>query len=222
MDFSQEYSIIGEICRNVCKDKDLVDDLIQEVTLIWLAQDEDKKDGIRSYFKFWVSRVVTNQWNSNTSPFWTKYRKGFFVELDDHPYEEPEWEEEMEWDLEKAVNELFPSDKILIQLYYEEGLTITRIAEKRNIDRSWVSLQLKRIRGLLKLDHDLHGLTKKQIQEIASEEIANLIGKTRLSMEESTRILLFYRKLTGSNNNNLLLKENIKGTLRYLIEHLKL
>jgi len=224
LDFNQEYSIIGEICRNICKDKDLVDDLIQEVTLIWLQQDEDKKEGIRGYFKFWITRVVTNQWKSNTSPFWTKYRKGFFVDYDDHAYLEPAepGETPPEWEVERAVNELFPSDKILIDLYYKQGFTITDIAKKRNIDRSWVGIQLKRIRGLLKLDHDLHGLNKRQLYEKASDELANYIGKTRLSMEEGTRILLYYRKITGSNNNNLLLKENIKGALKYLIKHLNL
>jgi hypothetical protein len=85
-----------------------------------------------------------------------------------------------------------------------------------------VSLQLKRIRGLIKLDYNLHNLTKSQIREVASAELINYIGKTRLSLDEGTRILLYYRKLTGSNNNNLLLKENIKGALKFLIDELKL
>jgi len=85
-----------------------------------------------------------------------------------------------------------------------------------------VSLQLKRIRGLIKLDHDLHGLDRKQLAELIGNEVINYIGKTRLSTEEGTRILLYYRKLTGSNNNNLLLKENIKGALKFLVNELKL
>jgi RNA polymerase sigma factor (sigma-70 family) len=224
LNFQDEYKIIGEICRNVCKDKTLVDDLIQEVSLIWIQQDEDKKEGIRGYFKFWITRVVLNQYQSNTSPFWTKYRKGFFVDYQDQEYQEPEetLDEVKEWEVEHAVNELFPSDKILIDLYYKQGFTITNIAKKRNIDRSWVGIQLKRIRGLLKLDHDLHGLNLLQLKEKATDELANYIGKTRLSMEEGTRILLYYRKITGSNNNNLLLKENIKGALKFLINELKL
>ena len=224
MTFEDEYIIIQDICRNVCKDPNLVDDLIQEVSLIWIQQDEDKKDAIRSYFKFWISRVVTNQYKSSTSPFHTKYRKGFFVDYEDQEYDEPDYELEQpkEWSVEKAMDELFPSDKILIDLYYKQNKTITQISKERNIDRSWVSLQLKRIRGLIKLDYDLHGITNKQLKERASEEVANYIGKTRLSMEEGTRILLYYRKFTGSNNNNLLLKENIKGALKFLIEHLSL
>lgn len=223
MDFNQEYSIITEICKNVCRDPDLVDDLIQEVSLVWLQQEEDKKNGIRSYFRFWVSRVITNQYNSKTSPFWTKYRKGFFVEFSDvHHVPDEEYVEHPEWDVKLAMQELFPSDRILVEMYYIKGLTITDIAKKRNIDRSWVSLQLKRIRGLLRLDHELFGLTLNQIQTQASDELSNYIGKSRLSMEEGTRILLYYRKITGSNNNNLLLKDNIKGALTYLVTHLKL
>ena len=224
MTFEDEYTIIQEICRNVCKDPDLVDDLTQEVSLIWFQQDEDKKDAIRSYFKFWISRVVTNQYKSSTSPFHTKYRKGFFVDYEDQGYEEPDYdlEQVQEWSVDQAIDELFPSDRVLIELYYKKGYTITQIAKEKDIDRSWVSLQLKRIRGLIKLDYNLHNLTKYQIREVASAELINYIGKTRLSLDEGTRILLYYRKLTGSNNNNLLLKENIKGALKFLIDELKL
>lgn len=224
MTFEDEYTIIQEICRNVCKDPDLVDDLTQEVSLIWFQQDEDKKDAIRSYFKFWISRVVTNQYKSSTSPFHTKYRKGFFVDYEDQGYEEPDYdlEQVQEWSVDQAIDELFPSDRVLIELYYKKGYTITQIAKEKDIDRSWVSLQLKRIRGLIRLDHDLHGLDRKQLAELIGNEVINYIGKTRLSMEEGTRILLYYRKLTGSNNNNLLLKENIKGALRFLVNELKL
>ena len=81
MTFEDEYTIIQEICRNVCKDPDLVDDLTQEVSLIWFQQDEDKKDAIRSYFKFWISRVVTNQYKSSTSPFLYLVWKGEVLDL---------------------------------------------------------------------------------------------------------------------------------------------
>lgn len=221
---NKEYEIIQQVCRNVCRDKDLVDDLIQEIALIWIQQEEDKKEGIRKYFRFWITRVVTNQYKSTTSPFWTKYRKGFFVDYQEekHVLPDEDLEGESEWSIEKAMGELFPSDKILLELYYEKGLTITEIAAQRDIDRSWISIQLKRIRGLLRLDHDLHGLSKTQLEEHIGDEIINYIGKTRLSLEEGTRILMYYRKVTGSNNNNMLLKDNIKGALNYLIKHLNL
>ncbi len=223
LDFGQEYEIISEICKNVCREPDLVDDLIQEVSIIWLQQPEDKKPGIRSYFKFWISRVVTNQYHSKTSPFWTKYRKGFFVEYTDaYDPEDVQYPDEPEWDVQKAINDLFPADKVLIEMFYFKNLTITQIAKKRGIDRSWVSLQLKRIRGLLKLDHELFGMSTTQIRSRATDELINYVGKSRLSTEEGTRILLYYRKLTGSNNNNMLLKENIKGALKFLIHDLKL
>jgi predicted DNA-binding protein YlxM (UPF0122 family) len=146
------------------------------------------------------------------------------VDYEDQEYDEPnyELEEPKEWSVEKAMDELFPSDRVLIDLYYKQNKTITQISKERNIDRSWVSLQLKRIRGLIKLDHDLHGLNPQQLRRKIGDEIVNYIGKTRLSMDEGTRILLYYRKVTGSNNNNLLLKENIRGALKYLTEHLKL
>jgi RNA polymerase sigma factor (sigma-70 family) len=218
-----EYSIIQEICRNQCHDPDLVDDLIQEVTLVWINQDLPRQESIRSYFRFWVSRVISNQWKSTSSPFWKQYRSIQVHEPLGDIWDEPqELEDELEWDIKKAMCELFPSDNFLLNLYYEQGLSITEISKRKNIDRSWVSANLKRIRNLLKLDHDLFGVSQARLREIASEEIINYVGKTRLSMEEGTRILLYYRKLTGSSNNNLLLKENIRGALKELVKILNL
>jgi len=220
----QEYKIIREICRNQCHDQDLVDDLIQDVTLIWLNQTEGQKTTIRSYFRYWVSRVVTNQWKSTSSPFWKTYRMTWTHEplgdVWDSP-QEPE-DEAKEWDVQVAISELFPSDQTLLKLYYDQGMSITEISAKKNIDRSWVSSNLKRIRALLKLDHDLWGLSKTRLKEVATEEIVSYVGKTRLSMEEGTRILLYYRKLTGSINNNMLLKENIRGALKELVRILNI
>ena len=135
--------------------------------------------------------------------------------------QEPE-DEAKEWDVQVAISELFPSDQTLLKLYYDQGMSITEISAKKNIDRSWVSSNLKRIRALLKLDHDLWGLSKTRLKEVATEEIVSYVGKTRLSMEEGTRILLYYRKLTGSINNNMLLKENIRGALKELVRILNI
>ena len=65
-------------CRSVCKDKSLVNDLQQEVLLIILqyrpqsALDRAYKENNHLGL---IRRIITNNYYSNTSPFFSKYRK---------------------------------------------------------------------------------------------------------------------------------------------------
>lgn len=63
---------------HICHDSSLADDLQQEVLLIVLeykpesALDRAYQDGKHLGL---IRRIITNQYRSTTSPFWTKYRK---------------------------------------------------------------------------------------------------------------------------------------------------
>lgn len=62
----------------ICQDKSLADDLQQEVLLIVLEyKPESALDKAYSEGKHLglIRRIITNQYRSTTSPFWTKYRK---------------------------------------------------------------------------------------------------------------------------------------------------
>ena len=65
-------------CRSVCHDASLVEDLQQEILLIVLeykpesALDRAYGDGKHLAL---IRMIITNQWRSTTSPFWTKYRR---------------------------------------------------------------------------------------------------------------------------------------------------
>ena len=66
-----------QICQ-ICHDSSLADDLHQEILLIVLeykpesALDRAHQDGKHLGL---IRRIITNQYRSTTSPFWTKYRK---------------------------------------------------------------------------------------------------------------------------------------------------
>ena len=65
-------------CRSVCSNQSLVDDLMGEVLLIILEY--KPQSALDSAYKennhlALIRRVITNQWRSNTSPFYAKYRK---------------------------------------------------------------------------------------------------------------------------------------------------
>ena len=53
------------------------DDLTQEVYLILLQYNQDKLAELISNneIKYFISKIITNQYHSQTSPFWKKFRK---------------------------------------------------------------------------------------------------------------------------------------------------
>lgn len=68
---------IETIAKN-CGVKDCYyDDFVQEIYLIIWEYDEGKLWEIynNKHLKYFISRIILNQWNSKTSPFYTKYRK---------------------------------------------------------------------------------------------------------------------------------------------------
>lgn len=54
-----------------------LDDLAQDIYVILLQMEEEKLVNLfnNNELDFWIARVILNQYFSNTSPFYTKYRK---------------------------------------------------------------------------------------------------------------------------------------------------
>lgn len=54
-----------------------LDDLAQDIYLILLEMDEEKLVELyeNKQLNYWIARIILNQYFSNTSPFFTKYRK---------------------------------------------------------------------------------------------------------------------------------------------------
>lgn len=70
---------LEKMCKLMCKDDaQLVDDLIQEILLIVLEFKPDSKlEEVynKGQHLFFIKRIINNQYNSTTSPFYKKYRK---------------------------------------------------------------------------------------------------------------------------------------------------
>ena len=75
---------IKEICSKFCKDETLCADLIQEVTLIMLQKDETLIYLLnsRGELLYYINKVVRNQFNSKTSPFYKQFKKLKTIEYD--------------------------------------------------------------------------------------------------------------------------------------------
>lgn len=218
-----EWQVIQEICTKICHNSDLVQDLIQEISIIWLELDPDKKQLIRDkgIFSFWVARTVTNQWHSSTSTFYTKYRR-----------EHQELPREIEMVLElnsgeteviELINEwisfLFPSERTIVNAYYYSGLTIAQISAKFSVDKNFVWNTIHRVLRSFRRKLEWHN-TPPSRQELA-QLIRPLEGKTKLKIEERQLVLDVANSIFKDKFYNVHDRKQITSILTRIISHLK-
>lgn len=67
------------------------EDFIQDLWLIILEKPSELIVGLiqRNEFKFWLYKVIRQQINSTTSPYYTKYRKLSLISNELQTYQEP-------------------------------------------------------------------------------------------------------------------------------------
>lgn len=80
--------VVENLCRNIGVSSNYIDDLVQEVYLIMLEYDQEKLKQIyeKGEINYWLTRIIMNQYCSNTSPFYKKYRK-YYDFIDDNNLE---------------------------------------------------------------------------------------------------------------------------------------
>lgn len=221
-----EYTIITEVCHNLCRDRALVGDLIQEITLAWCEVNEDKQKRVRDTgsFKWWTIKTTKNQWHSVSSPFYGKYRKNQTKEWDPDvliPEEVYDHEgDEMLALLEKHVNTLFPSEYNIIQSYYIHGMTIMQICHRFGVDKNFVWNMIKRVGRSIKrkMEWDLYGWNKEQMSEL----VVDFIGRKKLKIEERQIILDVHNYVHKERFNNVYDKEEINKILSRVAKTLKI
>lgn len=69
--------LVEDIARNIKVTPDYYDDFVQETYVTLLEYDNTKLNEIfdKKQIKYFVVRIMLNNWNSRTSPFYTKYKK---------------------------------------------------------------------------------------------------------------------------------------------------
>ena len=89
---------VETICKNIGVSPKYMDDLVQEIYLILLEYNQTKLQELydNGQINFFLTRIIKNQWCSNTSPFYKKYRKyydlidgnneGIMIDVEDDEY----------------------------------------------------------------------------------------------------------------------------------------
>ena len=110
---------IKSICRKI--GGNLADDLYQELMIIILEYNKEKLLDIynKGYYKWFIVKTLTNQFNSNSSPFNKKYRPKELDYLPEHTYDKNI--DILINKIEVELNKLHWYDKELFKAYITSG-----------------------------------------------------------------------------------------------------
>jgi len=102
--------------------------------------------------RFYIVRMMMNQFRSTTSPFYQKYRTPT-VEIEFQDYEEPEVyvdHTDKLTQIQDALANLNWYDKMLFEIFVKENHTISSLSRATGIPRTSVNLTITRVRNYLK------------------------------------------------------------------------
>ena len=160
------------MCYGLTKDKEAIDDAVQELYVYFLSMnpstlrsiwEKDGTDGIVRYGAVVLRRALT----SPRSPFYYKYKKYYtnLIGLNYNTsatqnnfhksiYNLPEEEvDNYQWtkleEIDKVLDGLYWYDKKIFELYYS-GETLDSLAQKTGISRNSLFTTIDKVRALLK------------------------------------------------------------------------
>jgi len=223
----EEYKLLTNLVKKLAQNKQLSDDLIQEVAIYWIELDGEKKQNIRDkgLVQAWFIRTIMNQDRSKTSYFYRKYKTQPTLNSDDlgeimeDTYTEDELEEKL--DLVKSwIEDLFPSDKNIIKDYYEKGLTIMGISAKYQVDKNYTVSVLSRVKASFYRRLIWRKVPKSVMEIFLIENIAPLVGKKRLKAEERQFVLDAHNFMYKTKHNAYFDLELCSYLLKSLIQKL--
>jgi DNA-directed RNA polymerase specialized sigma24 family protein len=143
------FNELKKICDKVTRGEDS-DDLLQLSVEQFLKN--KKSDDIPDNEKFFFfARIVRNNYNSNSSPYYHTYRKFKFSEIDNLDIQYLELEEspiDLLW-VTDQLNNLEWYFKRLMELYIEEGCSITKLSKRTTIPLNSVSRDINKVRKIL-------------------------------------------------------------------------
>jgi DNA-directed RNA polymerase specialized sigma24 family protein len=140
---------LKKICNRITRGADS-EDLLQLSVEQFLSNKKVSTvpDGEKLFF---FARIVRNNYNSNSSPYYHQYKKFKFIEIENVDIEYLEDREpliSMEW-VKGELNKLEWYYKRLMELYIEEGCSITKLSKRTEIPINSVSRDINKVRKIL-------------------------------------------------------------------------
>jgi RNA polymerase sigma factor (sigma-70 family) len=161
------------MCYGITKDKEQIDDAVQELYLYFLSMNPDtlksiwEKDGTEGIIRYGAV-VLRRALTSPRSPFYYKYKKYYknlvgvnyktsatqnnfhksIYNIPEEKLDNYQWEKLEE--IDKILDGLYWYDKKVFELYYCEGNTLDSLAKKTGISRNSLFTTIDKVRAILK------------------------------------------------------------------------
>lgn len=146
---TQNLSELKKICSSVTRGDDS-DDLLQLSVEQFLSNKKVPTipDGEKLFF---FARIVRNNYNSQSSLYYRQYKKFKFQEIDNIELQYLDYEEPLitlEW-VKGELDRLDWYYKRLMELYIEEGCSISKLSKRTTIPINSVSRDINKVRKIL-------------------------------------------------------------------------
>ena len=147
---SSNIEELKKICSSITRGQDS-EDLLQLSIEQFLNNKKvpDIPDKEKLYF---FTKIVRNNYNSKSSPYYHLYKKFQFVEIENIEIPYLELEEDV-ITLDWVYNESKKLDwyyRRMMEMYIEEGCSITKLSKRTSIPLNSVSRDINKIRKILK------------------------------------------------------------------------
>jgi hypothetical protein len=154
----QNYTKIKKMCDKFSIGID-TDDLCQSCIEQFLTNKNVENIPVDKRF-FFLTRIVMNNAQSNTSKFYTEYRKHKFSEIKNIEVQDVEYDEGItyDWVLEQ-IKDIKKEEWYygrLFELYLQVGCSISKLSQMTTIPLNSVSRDINKVRKILKQKRKEH------------------------------------------------------------------
>ena len=142
---------LRQICRKI--GGNLSDDLFQELMVILLEYNQEKLIDIynKGYYKWFLVKTLTNQFNSNSSPFNKKYRPKHVDHIISDNYDHSI--DIMIDKVNNKLNQLHWYDRELFKAYIESG-SYRKLSKQTDIPFNSISRTINNVKNYIRNNFD--------------------------------------------------------------------
>ena len=149
----ENYEELKKAAYRISKSSELAEELLHYCIEEFLAKKDSSAIVASGGGRFYIVRIMMNQWNSVTSPFYHTYRRHYdelTEEILDYDAEEDEYVGETAARAREELDRLSWYDRMLFDTFVNESHTVSSLARSTGIPRTSISLTINRIRKHLK------------------------------------------------------------------------
>lgn len=149
--FQDNYTALREAAKKISGNDPLWEELLSYTVDEFLRKKNVEEIILSGGGRYYCVRIMMNSFRSTTSPFYLTYRRPStdIHDIPDLPQEEDNTNEIAE-KIRKEIEKLSWYDKMLFEIYLDEGHTISSLARATGIPRTSISLSINRIRKHIK------------------------------------------------------------------------